>query len=175
MRAPQRTNVVRKPHSNILVCKESDSGLYYQWGYTIRATREDVYIENSNRRYVLLPHEFDSAAYHYWVVISSYKGSPCYSLSFYKPSNDDDIIIPETSKVTIPSLDKENINVVIENANREPVYCEVYAISGVLQQRLFLGNSGRIIHVVRGLQPDNTYIVKIAVGSEVFTQRTFVQ
>lgn len=173
--APPRTNVVRKPNSNILVCKESSDSLNYQWGYTIRATNTDVYIENSNHRYVLLPHDFDNLTYHYWVELSPSKYSPCYSLSYYEPSNDEDIIIPELNKVFIPSSARGVVNITIENAIQEAVYCQVYSLSGVMQCNYLLGEAEFISHSIRNLKSGNTYIVRVIIGTEVFTQRTFVQ
>ena len=173
--APPRTNVVRKPNSNILVCKESSDELYYQWGYTIRATNEDFYIENSNRRYVLLPHDFDDVTYHYWVELSPSKESPCYSLSYYEASNDEDIVSPITNKVFIPSTVRGIINLTIENINQKSVYCQVYSIAGVKQCEYSLGNAALITHSINNLKSGNTYIVRVVIGAEVYTQRTFVQ
>ncbi len=173
--APPRTNVVRKPNSNILVCKESSDELYYQWGYTIRATNEDVYIENSNRRYVLLPHDFDDVTYHYWVELSPSKESPCYSLSYYEASNDEDIVSPLTNKVFIPSTVRGIINLTIENINQESVYCQVYSIAGVKQCEYSLGDAALITHSINNLKSGNTYIIRVVIGTEVYTQRTFVQ
>ena len=173
--APPRTNVVRKPNSNILVCKESSDELYYQWGYTIRATNEDFYIENSNRRYVLLPHDFDDVTYHYWVELSPSKESPCYSLSYYEASNDEDIVSPITNKVFIPSTVRGIINLTIENINQESVYCQVYSIAGVKQCEHSLGDAALITHSINNLKSGNTYIIRVVIGTEVYTQRTFVQ
>ena len=173
--APPRTNIVRKPNSNILVCEESNDDLFYQWGFTIRSTGEDVYIENSNRRYVLLPHDFDDITYQYWVKISPDSTSPCFSISYYMPSNGVDIIDPVENKVVIPSLSRESINITIENVNQELVYCEVYSITGVHQCSYSLGKSSQITHTISNLKKSNTYIVRIIIGSKVYTQRTFIQ
>ena len=115
--APSRTIVIRKPNSNILICEEENPALYYQWGYTVKATGEEVVIENSNRRYVLLPHEFDSITYSYWVELLPQKSSYCYSRSYYNPLNDSQIEEPSSSKVIVPSIANSVVPITINNTD----------------------------------------------------------
>ena len=91
------------------------------------------------------------------------------------PSNGVDIIDPVENKVVIPSLSRESINITIENVNQELVYCEVYSITGVHQCSYSLGKSSQITHTISNLKKSNTYIVRIIIGSKVYTQRTFIQ
>ena len=173
--APSRTVVVRKPHSNILICQEESPTLYYMWGYTIKATGQEVIIENSNRRYVLLPHDFDSTTYDYWVVLRPDKESPCSSRSYYDPSNDNYIEEPTAAQVIIPALANGIVPVKVVNDANGDVSLDVYSVSGVLQQHLALGNDSLIQYAVDGLKSGSLYIIRVLVGSEIFIQKTVVE
>lgn len=173
--APDRTTVVRKPNSNILVCMEESPSLYYEWGYTVRATGEDVVIENSDRRYVILPHEFDSVSYLYWVNLSPNQDSPCYSRSYYDPANDTQIEEPSQSKVVVPVLTNGNVEVKITNEKLLPVFLEVYTSNGVLVDRVQLGDSPMITHNISNLKRGALYLVKTMVGEELFINKTVVR
>jgi hypothetical protein len=82
--SPNRTQVIRKPNSDILVCDDSTVNLIYQWGFTEKSSGTDTDIVGANLRYVLLPHTFDSTIYRYWVRTSFDYGSgeSCETLSY---------------------------------------------------------------------------------------------
>lgn len=66
-RAPDKTKIIRKSSTNILVCEDSSANLNYQWGYIEKGTTIMQDIPNANLRYVLLPHSFDTNKYVYYV------------------------------------------------------------------------------------------------------------
>ena len=170
--APERTTVIRKPRSNILICKEDNPSLYYRWGFTDKTTSQEEIIENSNRRYVLLPHDIDTITYYYWVELLPSEYSKCYSRSIYDPANDTQIEQPESAKVSMPSLFHTELPIKIENVNNNNVSCEVFTINGVLIHNAYLGTEKNIEHSVFNLQSGSSYIVRIIIGDEVFTQKT---
>ena len=172
--APERTIVVRKPNSNILVCEESSPSLNYQWGYTVNNTGETVFIENSNRRYVQLPHEFDSLTYSYWVDLQLDAQSPCYSRSYYNPLNDDQIEDHLSSIVSVPAYVKGGVPITINNDSRQSVKCEVYTMNGVRVFAVGLGDESLINYFLNGLHGGNFYMIRILVGSDLFIHKTFV-
>ena len=173
--APSRTIVIRKPNSNILICQEESPSLYYQWGYTVKATGEEVVIENSNRRYVLLPHEFDSITYSYWVELLPQKSSYCYSRSYYNPLNDSQIEEPSSSKVIVPSIANYVVPITINNRDENSVYCEAYTISGILVHQKDLGKAPYITYNIESLRKNSLYVVRVKVGNEIFIYKTFVK
>ncbi len=79
-RAPDKTNIVRKSNTNILVCEDSTAGITYQWGYVEKGFTIMHDIPNANLRYVLLPHNFDTTRYVYYVRTAN--GS-CGTNTFY--------------------------------------------------------------------------------------------
>ena len=68
--SPDKTIIARKASSNILYCQEATSNIEYQWGYINKSNGQAVYIQDSNQRYVLLSHTFDSNLYDYFVETS---------------------------------------------------------------------------------------------------------
>jgi hypothetical protein len=66
--APSRAIIVSKPNTNILVCSDSITGTTYQWGWINKSNGTEFLIPNSNSQYVLLPHNFDSTTYLYFVI-----------------------------------------------------------------------------------------------------------
>lgn len=79
-RAPNKTRIIRKSTTNILVCEDSTAGITYQWGYIEKGFTMMHDIPNSNLRYVLLPHNFDTTKYVYYVRTAN--GS-CATNTFY--------------------------------------------------------------------------------------------
>ncbi|MDD2344918.1 MAG: T9SS type A sorting domain-containing protein, partial [Bacteroidales bacterium] len=65
--APDKSAIIRKSNTNILICSDSTTGINYQWGYTQKSDMNEFVISNSNNRYVMLPHGFDTIQYYYWV------------------------------------------------------------------------------------------------------------
>jgi hypothetical protein len=88
--APNKTNIIRKPGSNILICDDSTQNISYQWGYDIKSTKTAVAIPDSDLRYVQLPFSFDTTLHRYWVQTRLDYGSneSCNTLSYFNPPPD---------------------------------------------------------------------------------------
>ncbi len=80
VRAPNKTKIIRKSITNILVCEDSTDGITYQWGYIEKGSPTMYDIPNANLRYVVLPHTFDTSRYVYYVRTAN--GS-CGTNTFY--------------------------------------------------------------------------------------------
>ena len=105
--SPNRTQVIRKPNSDILVCDDSTVNLMYQWGFTEKSSGTDTEITGGNLRYVLLPHSFDSTTYRYWVRTAfDYGGGElCETMSYLGPSpiTNDEMIFSTNDLVAYPN------------------------------------------------------------------------
>ena len=165
--APDRTTIVRKPNSDILVCQE-DRDIYYEWGYTDKISQQEYSIENSNQRYVLLPHGFDDSNYDYWLTLRYDALSKCYSRSYYTEENDS-LIIQTSNVVSVPSLIHKRIPIVIQNENMENVITEIYTISGQLYGRHALGNTNYISTTLPFDLSSGMYIMRVQIGTYVET------
>ena len=171
-KAPNRTIIVRKPNSNILVAQENDD-IYYVWGYTEKATGESSYIEDSNRRYVLLPHAYDTMKYDYWLRLQPSESSKCYSVSYYTPENDE-VYINQKSNVNIAYV-KENILIKIDNPEEHRVQCYLYSVVGQLVDYIDLGGEININRNI-SIAPNNAmYILKVELGNEVLTFKVIAE
>lgn len=163
--APERTTIVRKPNSNILVCAE-DGELVYQWGYTEKSTLQVFPIEDSNRRYVLLPHTFDNVAYDYWLTLRHSETSPCYSRSYYSADNDT-VITPSIANVSVPSYVRERIPIVVQNPNEAQIICALYTLSGEPVGRYDLGNALYLSTTLPISVHSGMYVMHVSMGDYV--------
>ncbi len=163
------TIIVRKPSSNILVCKE-DRDIFYQWGFTDKASLVETPIDDSNRRYVLLPHTFDSDAYDYWLVTRPSETSKCHTKSVYSPENDTLIVAP-VANVSMPTHVHKTLPISIQNPSEEEIICLIYDVGGRCLARYNFGVSAFVetilpLDVVSGL-----YFVCVEIGAYVETYK----
>ena len=170
---PEMTTVVRKPNSNILVCRE-DGDIYYEWGYTDRYSNTDYTILDSNRRYVLLPHQFDNARYDYWLVLKVTEHARCYSRSYYDPANDRIFNAPK-SKVQVHTLPDGGTGVYIENADMQPVSLRLYDVNGLLVSTVALGEDMTIDAVVPRIGIAGMYVLQVVMGNTVESVKLIAQ
>jgi len=170
---PSQTTVVRKPNSNILVCKE-DGDIWYEWGYTDRNSNTDYIILDSNRRYVLLPHQFDNARYDYWLVLKTTEHARCYSRSYYDPANDRIFNAPK-GKIQLHTLPDGGTAVYIENAGMAPVSLYLYDVNGTMVRTAALGEDSTIDAVVPSAGLSGIYVLQVVMGNTVETFKLIAQ
>ena len=171
--APDRTTIVRKPNSNILLCQE-DRDIHYQWGYTDKTTQTEYTIDDSNRRYVLLPSSFDNMSYDYWLTLRYDTTSKCYSRSYYVEEND--TIITQTGNVvSVPSLIHGRIPIIVQNDKEENVTVEIYTICGQLYGRQSLGNASYVDTTLPFVLPSGVYTLRAQIGTYVKTIKLIAQ
>ena len=163
--APERTIIVRKPNSNILVCAESGD-LVYQWGFTEKTSQTDFVIDDSNRRYVLLPHLFDDNKYDYWLSLRHSESSPCYSKTYYSPENDT-LITPTAAKVFVPTFVHNQIPIEVQNPNGDRVSFRIYTLSGELVNQCELGKDYYLSTTLPISLNTGMYIMQVLMGEYV--------
>ena len=172
--APDRTIIVRKPNSNILVCKADNDEFLYRWGFTDKTTGERNEIENADRRYVMLPHNYDNDRYDYWIDIYTDEKSVCHNLTTHTDADNSQIVMP-TANVSVSTLSESTISVNIVNPDNEATVCRVYTLQGVLVRELDFGNAASISNEISGCQPNTAYLVQVKVGDRVSTFKTIVK
>lgn len=79
--SPNRTSIIRKPNSNILICEDQQNGITYQWGYIQKLTSIATDIIGATLQYVQLPFAFDTTQLIYYVRTSL---DDCSTISYYK-------------------------------------------------------------------------------------------
>ncbi len=157
--APDRTTVIRKSQSNILIAEEQDTSLYFQWGFTDDKGIDQI-IKNSNCRYIQLPHSFNES-YKYWLILRPSETTPryVYSLSHYDKLND--TIINNYDDIYVQSVAQKSIQIIIPNSNMENVSYQLFSINGQLIQTGEMGNAQIIDKQINVNIPQGIYILKI--------------
>ena len=171
--APDRTVIIRKDNSNILIAEENDESLLFEWGFTDRNNGSKHTIENDHHRYVLLPHTFDNYRYQYWLVLRYLPSSHCHSISFFDPSIGIEQVDGEESIIDIPSLSKEKIPITIRSIQSVKITCEIYDETGVLTNR-YEGDCQNEYHWVAYTHKTGLYIVKIIANKQTFIRKVIV-
>ncbi len=167
--APGETIIVRKPNSNILVCKE-DRDIFYQWGFTEKSSSVGTPIEDSNRRYVLLPHTFDSDAYDYWLITRPSEDSKCRSRSVYVSENDTMISTP-VAQVSMPTQIKKSLPITIQNPSEEAIICRIFDVAGRSIVQYDFGRNAFIEATIPFDVASGMYLVRVEMGDYVETYK----
>jgi hypothetical protein len=83
-RSPDKSMLIRKPNTNMLICSDSSIGMQYVWGW-ILSSDSSIYVNaQSSLRYFVLPHAFDSIGHHYFVKTIN-QGCETYNFLNYNP------------------------------------------------------------------------------------------
>ena len=83
-KAPSRSKILRKENSNLLFCSDSTFGVVYQWGFLTKSTNIETDIPDAKLRYVMLPHNFDTTLYEYYLKSSL---GDCETKSYYNKAS----------------------------------------------------------------------------------------
>ncbi|MDR0604640.1 MAG: T9SS type A sorting domain-containing protein, partial [Bacteroidales bacterium] len=83
--SPNKTHILQKDNSNILICEDNYTNIHYEWGFINLATQEEQTITNSNYQYIQIPHVIDTTKYEYFVDIY-YEEKSCLTRTYY-PKN----------------------------------------------------------------------------------------
>lgn len=67
IQAPNRSSIIQKPNTSILVCSDQTPGMNYQWGYFNKQDMTYELIPSANRRYVNINSPLDTARFTYCV------------------------------------------------------------------------------------------------------------
>ena len=79
--APERTQIIRKPNTDILIAEDQSPNTKYQWGYFDKATNNYSDFIGDTLRYILLPTKFDTTQNLYCVKTKSENLENCETLS----------------------------------------------------------------------------------------------
>ena len=140
--------------------------MVYQWGYTEKTSQQEFIIDDSNRRYVLLPHTFDDLTYDYWLTLRHTESSRCYSRSYYAPENDA-VITPSVASVSVPSFVSGRIPIEIQNPEVAQITCSIYNLSGELVARYSLGDAQYISITLPIALNTGMYVMHVSMGELV--------
>ena len=162
-KAPERTTIVRKGTSNILICEAKD--MFYTWGYTDNATNKRSVIESSKYNYVLYP-TLDFTNNSYWVDLRYSSDSKCYSISYF---NDKDVSIQNIYPYKL-IRNEVGIELKIENPEHEHVF---YYIFNSLGQLVSVGDfcSEDNFSTILQLSSPGVYVINIRIGDKNYSDK----
>ena len=85
--SPDTTFVIRKNNTNVLICREvssPDGVVHYQWGYTDKATGNEMMYPTWDHNYYQFGHELNTTIYDYWVeTYIIYEDVICRNRTYY--------------------------------------------------------------------------------------------
>lgn len=136
-KAPDKTNIIRKPNSNILICDDETPNLLYQWGYTVKATNQSIEIAGANLRYVTLPHAFDTAKYIYFVkTFLNYPKGGCVTQSYFYynpiPIGVYDVTKNESNLILFPNPSSGIFTIKLTNSKVQIEDLKIFNLTGKL-------------------------------------------
>lgn len=171
-RAPDRTVIVRKANTTILVAK-AEGDYYYEWGYTDASGREYV-VPDQHQRYVQMPH-FDESRYVYWLRIYPFRGSTCYSQTVYSESLGLSLPFTDCGQVHVGSSANSVVRIIVDNPKHEIVRCRLFTTLGQCVYQMQWGSAEQMVQEIPVEGGSGIYVVQVHIGNEVFTLKTFVR
>lgn len=167
-RAPNKTQIIRKSNTNILVCEDSTIGLNYQWGYIEKGKTFMYDIPNATLRYVQLPHNFDTTKYVYYVR-TIFNG--CVTNTFYNYY--DPLIFNSVNSESIeidiyPNPNSGNFKITGLADKNFQVY--VYDVLGVNIQYEIIDNELFLTNKIPGI-----YFIVVLHNNKKYTNRIIVE
>lgn len=169
--------IMRKPNSDILVTKEDGINTVYQWGFTTKMDSISQIIPNSNNRFVLLPHDFDSTQYIYWLNTSiKYnitETCTCRNLlngpKLKKASS-------QSSQFKVyPNPTSEDISIKFDLDERNVVKVDILNLSGRILRTFNLGNIASYDQRLKLMLPTGIYIMSVSIGDEKSSSKIIIK
>ena len=167
---PNKTSIIRKPSSNILIGKDESAGLIYQWGYDIIGSNNSVTIDGANLRYVQMSNDLDFNKYRYWLRTSfEYQAfNGCQVYTYYDPDgarpNIGGSSVEDVLMYPIPS----NGTIYFDNLNLKQSGVKVYSINGRLIKCIIKNESTLILDK---RTPPGIYYITMNKSGRVITKK----
>ena len=179
--APDKTVINRKSTSNLLFCQEANDGITYRWGYVNKNNGDLTYLQDSNQRYIMLPHNFDASIYDYFVeTMYTYPTQTCATRSFF-------VFEEEMRKNNIDGLEislypnpvTEVLNVEFSSTNKNHLQTSTLEVLDIRGQVLWTESYSREMLMSTISIPiafgKGVYLLQIKVGTDVLTRKFVVK
>ncbi|MDR1793594.1 MAG: T9SS type A sorting domain-containing protein [Bacteroidales bacterium] len=177
--APDKTIIIKKNNSNILICEENSSNIIYQWGFIDLQTNIAEYIPESNARYIQIPHPIDTTKYDYFVITTFlYENNiSCSTTTFYK-DNTTDISqqnFPKNGLIIYPNPNNGNFWVKIEEEKMTNFTISIVSLLGeqIFTQQYDCYNKAEILfdlNLTAGI-----YMISIQTEKGITTQKIVIK
>ena len=140
--APDKSLIIQKNNSNILICSDSSAFINYQWGYTdIASGAASIYLEDT-LQYIQLENGIDTTIYRYWVD-TNWDDINCLTRSYFNPPDElleiieddlaESVIYPNPSSGTLYFDVMDAIAVNVYSSLGQEIYPFINRISGYIK------------------------------------------
>lgn len=174
--SPDRTKVIRKNNSNILICDNSDfpDNVHYRWGYTDKFTfDENAY--DWDYSYYHFSDDIDTIQFRYWVETYVINGDvTCRNRTYYQ----DDI---ETGLDQLEQLDVlafmrgNQLMIQVGNPSEQHTVAVLYDLSGRTIAQWDFGTASVIREQISFGYPNGIYLLTVQVGNRRHTTKILSQ
>jgi hypothetical protein len=140
--APDKTHILKKQNSNILICENTSPNIHYEWSYEELQTQETTIIPNSDCQYIMIPHTIDTTKYDYFVKTwFKYGETSCPTKTYWlkdvikgdvQQQNDCEMKVSpnpvkENLSITLCDDIQTGISIIVQNISGQIVYSEHFA------------------------------------------------
>lgn len=168
--APARTEIRRKPNTNILVCQPGASEygeVHYRWGYTHRGTSYENVLPG-DRTYCQYNIGIDTLTYQYWVeTYTSSEWGECSTRSYYGQDNTTSVSDHERATVNAYMTDG-HIVLNVDALTQENVSAILYSVAGSQLLYRTFGNTDAVSDIIPVNLSPGVYVLKVMVGQETY-------
>ena len=142
--APDKTRIMQKEHTNILICEDGSQGIHYEWGFVSLSDGYETIVENSDCQYIMIPHTIDDMQYDYFVrTWFDYDGKSCETKTYW----DNDILVNEHEEPyascklrIVPNPASDYFALILDRPISEEFVVSIYTMAGqVLYRQSYTG------------------------------------
>jgi hypothetical protein len=173
--APDKTLIIRKRDSNILICADTTATAHYQWGFIDSQTKKDSLMQDKygNYRYFEMPH-IDTNRYKYFVEIR-YGDNGCTTRSYYETETQP--TATNIQQITVfPNPAKEHFSLSLGTAFTGKVLVSLKNLSGatLLTKQIADYKNNEVVQFDLNL-PDGIYLLVVQTNENVLTSKVVIK
>lgn len=173
--SPDRTKVVRKNNSNILICDNSDfpDNVHYRWGYTNKFTFDENAYDWDYTYYQFS--SIDTSHFRYWVETYVINGDvTCRNRTYYQ--DDIETGLDQLEQLDVMAFMRGNqLQIQVGNPSEQHTVAVLYDLSGRTIAQWDFGTASVIREQISFGYPNGIYLLTVQVGNRRHTTKLLSQ
>ena len=173
--SPDRTKVVRKNNSNILICDNSDfpDNVHYRWGYTDKFTFDENAYDWDYTYYQFS--SIDTSHFRYWVETYVINGDvTCRNRTYYQ--DDIETGLDQLEQLDVMAFMRGNqLQIQVGNPSEQHTVAVLYDLSGRTIAQWDFGTASVIREQISFGYPNGIYLLTVQVGNRRHTTKLLSQ
>ncbi|NDP22164.1 MAG: T9SS type A sorting domain-containing protein [Paludibacter sp.] len=172
-----RTEIIRKSTSNILISTEKTPNTHYQWGYTSLSNNKSIFIDDSDRRFVQYPMGIDTTSNSYWVKASVFyqNKDTCTVISTYHETIRSQIQSDEIKFDLYPNPARNYFNITADLKDKTDINIKIISLDGTVLYKktineVYILNTQLELNLPRGI-----YLIHISNIDIQSTQKLIIE